>query len=116
MWPICLKTQTGIEETEAELARYDGVIFFESAALGGLTIEGGNPIRNESVEQAVALDGRLRELWMHHPRFVLIRHDVSFFKKIALGLAELDNMVNKYAHDRNKKTSGKIRDPANRVR
>ncbi|MFN9720583.1 MAG: AAA family ATPase, partial [Planctomycetota bacterium] len=33
---------------EAELARYDGVIFFESAAVGGLTIEGGNPIRNES--------------------------------------------------------------------
>ncbi len=89
---------------EAELARYDGIIFFESAALGGLTIEGGNPIRNESVEQAVALDGRLRELWMHHPRFVLVRHDVSFFKKTALGLAELDSMVSEYAHDRDKET------------
>jgi predicted ATPase len=87
---------------EAELARYDGVIFFESAAVGGLTIEGGNPIRNETVEQAVALDGRLRELWMHHPRFVLVRHDASFFKKIALGLAELDSMVNEYADDREK--------------
>jgi hypothetical protein len=41
----------------------------------------------------MALDRRLRELWMHHPRFVLVRHDVSFFKKIALALAELDNMV-----------------------
>jgi predicted ATPase len=78
---------------EQELARYDGVLFFESAAVGGLTIEGGNPIRNESLEQAMALDRRLRELWMHHPRFVLVRHDVSFFKKIALALAELDNMV-----------------------
>ncbi len=90
---------------EAELARYDGVIFFESAAVGGMTIEGGNPIRNESIEQAVALDGRLRELWMHHPRFILVRHDASFFKKIALGLAELDNMVNEYADDREKATS-----------
>ena len=78
---------------EQELSRYDGVLFFESAAVGGLTIEGGNPIRNESLEQAVALDARLRKLWMHHPRFVLIRHDASFFKKIALALAELDNMV-----------------------
>ena len=78
---------------EAELARYDGVIFFESAAVGGMTIEGGNPVRNETLEQAVALDARLRELWMHHPRFVLVRHDASFFKKITLGLAELDRMV-----------------------
>lgn len=79
---------------EAELARYDGVIFFESAAVGGLTIEGGNPIRNESLEQAIEVDRRLRELWIHHPRFILVRHNASFFKKIALGLAELDNMVN----------------------
>lgn len=87
---------------EAELSRYDGVIFFESAAVGGLTIEGGNPIRNESLERAVELDGKLRELWMHHPRFILVRHDASFFKKIALGLAELDNMVNEYAAERAK--------------
>jgi CO dehydrogenase/acetyl-CoA synthase gamma subunit (corrinoid Fe-S protein) len=41
---------------------------------------------------------------MHHPRFVLVRHDVSFFKKIALGLAELDNMVNEFAADRAQET------------
>lgn len=82
---------------EAELARYDGVIFFESAAVGGLQIEGGNPIRNESLQEAVALDERLRKLWMHHPRFILVRHDASFFKKIALGLAEMDNMVHEYS-------------------
>lgn len=93
---------------EAELARYDGVIFFESAAVGGLTIEGGNPIRNESLEQAVALDARLRELWLNHPKFILIRHDPSFFKKIALGLAELENMVNEYAEDRE---TGRKREP-----
>jgi hypothetical protein len=78
---------------EHELARYDGVIFFESAAVGGMGIEGGNPIRNESMEQAVALDARLRGLWSRHPRFVLVRHHRSFLKKISFGLAELDNMV-----------------------
>lgn len=85
---------------EQELARYDGVLFFESAAVGGLTIEGGNPIRNESLDQAVSLDARLRELWIHHPRFVLIRHDTSFFKKIALALAELENMVRQIENSR----------------
>jgi predicted ATPase len=78
---------------EQELARYDGVIFFESAAVGGLQVEGGNPVRNESLDQAVALDTRLRRLWAHHPRFVVVRHDSSFFRKIGFGLAELDTMV-----------------------
>jgi hypothetical protein len=31
-----------------------------------------------------------------------VRHDASFFKKIALGLAELDNMVNEHSKDRAK--------------
>lgn len=78
---------------EEQLARYDGVIFFESAAAGGLQIEGGNPVRIESMEEAAALDAKLRELWQAHPRFVLVRHNPSFFKKISFGLAELDAMV-----------------------
>lgn len=78
---------------EVELARYDAVIFFESAAAGGLHIEGGNPVRTESVEQAVDLDRKLRNLWSRHPRFVLVPHNVSFFKKISFGLAVLDGIV-----------------------
>jgi predicted ATPase len=78
---------------DAELARYDAVIFFETAAAGGLDIEGGNPVRNESAEQAVALDRRLRTLWSKHPRFVLVPHNASFFKKISFGLAVIDGIV-----------------------
>jgi predicted ATPase len=78
---------------EHELARYDGVIFFESAAVGGMGIEGGNPMRKESIEQAAALDAKLHSLWARHPRFILVRHHSSFWKKISFGLAELDNMV-----------------------
>jgi len=78
---------------EQELARYDGVIFFESAAVGGMGIEGGNPVRNETLEQAAALDAKLRALWTQHPRFIVVRHNPSFFKKISFGLAELDVMV-----------------------
>ena len=78
---------------EAELRRYDAVIFFECAAVGGSSIEGGNPVRTESIEEAVALDAKLRALWSRHPKFVLVSHNSSFFKKISFGLAALESMV-----------------------
>ncbi|MEQ1861384.1 MAG: AAA family ATPase [Chthoniobacteraceae bacterium] len=87
---------------EHELARYDGVIFFESAAVGGMGIEGGNPVRNETLAQAAALDAKLRKLWAQHPRFILVRHNPSFFKKISFGLAELDAMVAGLASERDR--------------
>lgn len=77
----------------AELARYDAVVFFESAAVGGQSIEGGNPARIESDRQAVELDRRLREVWSRHPRFRLIPHSGSFMKKINTGLALLESLV-----------------------
>lgn len=77
-----------------ELARYDAVIFFETAAAGGMSIlEGGNPTRIETNAAAVALDHRLRELWSAHPRFVLVPHNASFFKKITFGLASIESIV-----------------------
>jgi len=71
------------------------VIFFESAAMGRMNIEGNNPVRNESLEQAVKLDHKLRALWSQHPHFILVPNNVSFFKKIAFGLAVLDDIVTK---------------------
>lgn len=80
--------------TEAEqLARYDGVIFFESAAVGGTSIEGGNPVRIETNDEALQLDQRLRAIWSKHPNFVVVRHNPSFFRKITFGLTALESMV-----------------------
>jgi len=78
---------------ETELQRYDAVVFFETAAVAGHSIEGGNPVRNESLEQAVALDARLRRLWARHPRFSLVPHSPSFLHKITTGLALLQSIV-----------------------
>lgn len=78
---------------EAELSRYDAVVFFETAAVAGLSIEGGNPVRNESLSQAVELDGRLRALWSRHPRFTLIPHSNSFLEKIVGALHILQRLV-----------------------
>ena len=77
-----------------ELTRYDAVIFFETAAAGGMSIlEGGNPTRIETNEAAVRLDQKLRSLWSVHPRFVLVPHNPSFFKKITFGLASIESIV-----------------------
>jgi len=89
---------------EHELARYDAVIFFESAAMGRMNIEGNHPVRNESLEQAVKLDHKLRALWSQHPHFILVPNNVSFFKKIAFGLAVLDDIVTKLNQAKPKRT------------
>lgn len=77
----------------AELARYDVVLFFETAAVGGLRVEGGNRYRVESDAEAVALDARLRALWSKHPRFHLVPHNPSFLGKVTIGLAILESVV-----------------------
>lgn len=77
----------------SELARYDAVLFFETGAVGGLSIEGGNRYRRESLEEAVELDRRLRALWQQHPRFYLITHQESFLAKITAGLAILRSVM-----------------------
>lgn len=78
---------------ELELARYDAVIFFETAAAGGMSIEGGNPTRIESNAEALDLDSRLRALWSKHDRFVVVPHNPSFVKKILFGLSMLQDIV-----------------------
>jgi len=78
---------------ENELSRYDAVIFFETAAVGNVSIEGGNPIRIESNEEALVLDRKLKALWSQHPRFVFIPHEHSFIKKILAGLGALSMIV-----------------------
>jgi hypothetical protein len=83
-----------VGSTEAnELARYDAVLFFESAAVGGIAIEGGNRIRVESNAEAVELDRKLRAIWSRHPRFTVVQHNPSFFKKLTFGLVALESIV-----------------------
>ena len=81
---------------DAELARYDAVLFFETAAVGGLSIETGNPVRVESNTEAVALDKRLRGLWSKHPAFMHIHHNHSFMAKLFEGLHVLGELINGY--------------------
>ena len=80
---------------DGELARYDAVLFFETAARGGQGFESENRFRTESQHEAVELDGRLRALWDDHPHFEVIPHTASFFRKMTTGLAILESLVAK---------------------
>jgi hypothetical protein len=77
----------------AELERYDAVLFFETASVGGVEVEGGNRYRVETSQEAIELDRRLRALWASHPQFHLVPHHASFLRKITTGLAILESVV-----------------------
>jgi predicted ATPase len=78
---------------DTELARYDGVIFFQTAAAGGHSIEGGNPTRLETNAEAAKLDLALQDIWRQHPRFAFIPNHQSFMAKLQLGINELTSMA-----------------------
>jgi predicted ATPase len=78
---------------QAELARYDAVLFLESAAVGGLSIAAGNDVRLEDLAQAVAIDGRLRHVWSSHARFCHVPHARSFADKLQAAHAAFANLL-----------------------
>ncbi len=84
---------------EEELSRYDAILFFETAAVGGMGIEGGNPTRIETLKEAVALDKKLQKVWSKHPHFRFVPHQKSFLQKIQFAMKELTEMI----HQRHQK-------------
>ncbi len=78
---------------DQELLRYDAVLFFETAAKGGLSIEGGNPTRKESNQEALKLDKKLKKLWSQHPNYYFIPHQTSFIAKIGMGFEILNKLT-----------------------
>jgi predicted ATPase len=81
---------------EDELARYDAVIFFESAAKSGESIKSNNPIRNESENSAIILDDKLQAIWSQHPNFNLINSDESFINKVMFGITTIQKIIEQY--------------------
>lgn len=74
---------------ERELARYDAVLFLETAAVGGYSIREGNETRVESLAEAIAIDANLRAVWQRHPRFVHVGHEPQFAQKVLRAEAAL---------------------------
>ncbi|WP_206486404.1 AAA family ATPase [Thalassotalea sp. G2M2-11] len=81
---------------ELELARYDAVIFFETAAMSGASIKSNNPVRNESEQAAVDLDNKLKKVWSQHPNFNLVGRSESFIRKVMFGIMTIENVIGTY--------------------
>ncbi len=84
---------------QAEFERYDGVIFLQTAAAGGHSIEGGNPTRLETNAQATQIDLALQAIWRQHPRFAFIPNSRSFIAKLQSGITELTSMARALGFD-----------------
>lgn len=83
---------------EAERGRYDAVLFFESAAVGGIEVDGKtNPHRVETTDEAARLDAALRALWAPHPRFRLVRHSCSFLAKVVEAIGAFQDLLREIA-------------------
>jgi hypothetical protein len=69
---------------EAELARYDAVIWMEScAAVGDYDGSLTNPVRHEDAAAALTCGERLRRVWAGHPNLVEVRACDTFEQKTA---------------------------------
>lgn len=78
---------------EHELARYDAVLFLETAAAGGLSIREGNPVRSEDAARAVLLDRQLFAVWSRHQTFVHVPQEPLFADKVAHGVQLLSRWL-----------------------
>src|SRR5688572_6070925 len=68
---------------EAELARYDKVIWMQTAAaVGAYDGHSSNPCRFEDAEAAIASGNLLRELWAGHPNLVHVEAFARLEQKI----------------------------------
>lgn len=76
-----------------QLARYDAVLFLETAAVGGYAIDAGNETRREDLATAVEIDRRLHAVWARHPRFLHVPHEPDFSVKLARAEAALHALL-----------------------
>jgi predicted ATPase len=76
-----------------ELARYDAVLFLETAARGGHSIAEGNAIRGEDLASAIAIDQRLHAVWCTHARFVHVPQAASFEAKLAAAQRAFEQLL-----------------------
>lgn len=94
-WPEGHEALFALMQTtwQAELSRYDAVLFLETAAAKGLSIAAGNPTRMEDLQAAVEIDRRLHAVWSKHPRFLYVPCQIDLQTKIDLALKRAKGLI-----------------------
>lgn len=77
---------------ERELARYEAVLHLRTPN-GEQGYGNQNPLRVENAEEAAAIDARIRELWLPHPRRFEIQSRADFLLKASEALELLRELV-----------------------
>lgn len=91
---------------EAELARYDAVLFLDSVAVASMPVlmpapsEGGNPMRIEDLEECIEQNERLRALYQLHRRFYYVPAQTSFMSKLAEARRTFETITRQLEEDR----------------
>jgi len=85
-------------DAAAVRAQYDAVVFLETAAAGGLSIDGNsaqgqNLARTEGQVEAVRIDALLRQVWAPHPNFRFVGYTATFEAKVASAIAQLRQLI-----------------------
>lgn len=80
-------------ERERELARYDAVLFLETAAAGGHAIHHGNEVRREDLSAALAIDRRLQEVWRAHAQLRFVAQMELFEHKVQRGVEAVAELL-----------------------
>lgn len=85
-------------DAAAARSRYDAVVFLETAAAGGLSINGAgapsqNLARTEGEAEAVRIDGLLRQVWSPHPNFRFVGYTATFEEKVDAALEQLRRLI-----------------------
>jgi CYTH domain-containing protein len=87
--------EMGLGVVELRDQRYDAVIHLVTAAEGAEAFYGtqSNAVRYETIEQARAVDLRLRNAWLGHPRLRIIDNSTSFDEKVRRVVAAVSAVV-----------------------
>ena len=85
-------------DAAAARARYDAVVFLETAAAGGLAINGEgaqaqNLARTEGQAEAVRIDGLLKQVWSPHSNFHFVGYASTFEEKVNAALEQLRRLI-----------------------
>ncbi|KAL6073817.1 TRPL translocation defect protein 14 isoform X1 [Balamuthia mandrillaris] len=89
-----LLDKSGLTE-HALRQRYDAVVHLITAAQGAAAFytTANNAARTETVEEAIALDKKVQQAWLAHPRHCIVDNSTSFKEKLQRSSALLEDAL-----------------------
>jgi hypothetical protein len=81
---------------DLEAARYDWVIHLDTASEPDYDTT--NEVRNESFNEALSLNDRIKKSWSQHPQRIIIHSEQDFFSKMRKATLVIEAIMNKKSY------------------